>query len=121
MKAGSIIFALSLLQKVSPSDAKTEDENVVDLLQKVSPSVAETEDESAVDLLQKLMQKASPFDAETKEENHLDLEYCMALFQRSMHGLHSSIQELEHHVHKLDNIVKQKMLSEHCTETKPAP
>jgi hypothetical protein len=42
-----------------------------------------------VDLLQKLMQKASPFDAETKEENHLDLEYCMALFQRSMHGLHS--------------------------------
>jgi hypothetical protein len=60
-----------LLQKVSPSDAETEDENVVDLLQKVSLSVAETEDESAVDLLQKLMQKASPSDAETKEENTL--------------------------------------------------
>ncbi|PUZ65781.1 hypothetical protein GQ55_3G252100 [Panicum hallii var. hallii] len=44
-------------QKVLPSDAETEDENVVDLLQKVSPSDAETEYESVVDLLQKLRKK----------------------------------------------------------------
>jgi hypothetical protein len=33
----------------------------------------------------------------------------MGLFQRSMHGLHSSIHELEHYVHKIDNVLKQKL------------
>jgi hypothetical protein len=36
---------------VSPFDAETEDDNVVELLQKVSPSDAETEDDNVVELL----------------------------------------------------------------------
>jgi hypothetical protein len=63
----------------------------------------------------------SPSHAEIKDEKDNDLEYYMSLFGRSMHGLHSSIHELEHYVHKIDNVVKQKLTSKHPSETKGDP
>jgi hypothetical protein len=102
---------------VSSSDAETEDDNIIELLQKVSPSDAETEDKNVIEF----RQKVSHSHAEIKDEKGSDLEYHMGLFQRSMHGLHSSIHELEHYVHKIDNVVKQKLTPKHPSETKAGP
>jgi hypothetical protein len=102
---------------VSPSDAETEDDNIVELLQKVSPFDVETEDDNVVELRQKML----PSHAEIKDEKDSDLEYYMGLFQRSMHGLHSSIHELEHYVHKIDKLVKQKLTPKHPSEAKADP